>query len=567
MNEPLGSKTVIRFCLAVLLVTLTAWALPQRGDQGGWSLLPPLLAIAVAVATRRPSLGLATALLGGALLHQLDAVPWYILPWTALQHALTDFIWVPLRDSFQLYILAFTLALVGMVRIVACSGGTRGIARFLARRAEGARSTQLAAFCMGLAIFFDDYANTLVVGTTMRPLADRFGVAREKLAYIVDSTAAPVAGLAVISTWIGYEVALFEDAMGTAGAGVSGYELYFKALPSRYYCILALTLVGLSVFSRRDFGPMLAVQRRSAVPTAARELDNPSPGVAPARAGDLEEAPLGIELSPLLALAPVALVVLGVLVGLQIDVWDNPDVAPVRRQYGLTGPLYWNAVFSNAYSARVMFLAAVAGSLLAFILGLTRRDKKGRPLPPRRLILAWGRGIRGFGGALVLIVLAWSIKEACNAAGTADYLAAAWSDGVNPGLLPLGVFLLGGVVAFLIGTSWATMALLLPTTLPLAYQLGGLELAAPVAAAVLDGAIFGDHCSPISDTTVLSSAATGCPHMDHVRTQLPYALTAMTAAALLGYLGGTLFYPGYVGLLLGVAALIAVLWIWGRKTT
>ena len=557
MNEALVKGPTARFCLALILVVLIVWALPERGELDGWSLFPPLLAIAVAVATRRPTLGLAAALVGGAFMHRLDAVAWYILPWTAVQHALTDFIWVPLRDSFQLYILAFTLALVGMVRVVAFSGGTRGIARLLAKRAEGTRSTQLAAFAMGLAIFFDDYANTLVVGTTMRPLADRFGVARGKLAYIVDSTAAPVAGLAIISTWIGYEVGLFEDAMGDVGAGISGYELYFMALPSRYYCLLALALVGLSVFSRRDFGPMLAAQQQP--------LADPSP-IPSEPADNLEQAPPGIELSPWLALAPVVLVVLGVLGGLHLDVWNHPEVAPLRQRHGLAGHLYWNAVFSHAYSARVMFLAAVAGSLLAFALALTRRSEEGKGLALGCILSVWSRGIRGFGGALLLIVLAWSIKEACSAAHTADYLAATWSTQLDPRLLPLMVFLLGGLVAFLIGTSWATMALPLPTTLPLAYQLGGLPLAAPVAAAVLDGAIFGDHCSPISDTTVLSSAATGCPHMDHVRTQLPYALTAMAAAGLLGYLGGALLYPGYVGLLLGVAALSAVLWIWGRKT-
>ena len=164
-----------------------------------------------------------------------------------------------------------------------------------------------------------------------------------------------------------------------------------------------------------------------------------------------------------------------------------------------------------------MFLSAVLGTVVAMLIAVTRRTEQGhRPISPRLAASTWLSGVTGFHRALVILVLAWAIKEACSAVGTSDYLVALLGTSLPPATVPLLVFLLAAVVAFSIGTSWTTMAILLPTTVPLAHELGGLPLTVMPAAAVLDGSIFGDHCSPISDTTVLSSVAAGCDHLDHV---------------------------------------------------
>lgn len=556
-------RSLARYAGALLLsAALAGWLLPDVGGHSGWSLWPPVCAIAVAVLTGRLVLGLCSALVGAALLSLppetgwLDAVP------TALHTTAVGYIWTPLSDSFQLYILAFTASLIGMVRVLSVAGGTRGIAERLARSARGKSRARLSTWLLGMAIFFDDYANTLVVGTTMRPVFDRFRISREKLAYLVDSTAAPVAGVALISTWIGYEVGLFEDAMESVGSGISGYELFFLALPSRFYCWLSLVFVGASVLLKRDAGPMLTAERRAA--RTGQVLRDGATAMTGSEDRGLD-MPAGVTPDWRVAAAPVLLVINGVLLGMQWDAWGADAVVAARQQYGFFSQTYWMTVFSNAYGARVMFFAALAGSLLAIGLALTRRDGAGgRPIDVGRALMAWAGGITGFWRALVILVLAWAIKEACSAVGTSDYLVAALGDALPAWVLPVLVFLLAAAVAFSIGTSWTTMAILLPTTIPLAHALGGMPVAILTAAAVLDGAIFGDHCSPISDTTVLSSVAASCDHLDHVKTQFPYALATMIVAAAVGYVGTALVWPAWVGLLLGALVLCAGLWIVGR---
>ena len=556
-------RLFLRLGLALLLASLVAALLPPRGEVDGWSLFPPLAAILAAVLTGRLILGLSVAILSGALISLPASTPFHALPFAVLRHALLDFVWIPLKDSFQLYILGFTASLIGMARVVSLGGGAQGIAELLAARAQSARSTRAATFLTGMAIFFDDYANTLVVGSTMRPIADRFRISREKLAYLVDSTAAPVAGVAVISTWIGFEVGLFDDAMRQVGSGISGYELFFRALPARFYCLLTLAFIALSILLQRDFGPMLRAERR-----ARLKGEVLAPGARPltGRKGDALEVAPGVRAHWATAAAPVGLVIAGVLAGMHLDTWNIDEVAALRQEHSFFSRSYWTAAFSHADNSKVMFLAALAGSALAFAVALSRRDAAGRfPLSPWLVFRTWIKGITGFYYALVILVLAWSIKETCKAVDTAAYLIASLSGFLDPILLPLLVFILAALVAFSIGTSWTTMAILLPTMLPLAHGMGGLALTVLVAAAVLDGAIFGDHCSPISDTTVLSSIATSCDHVDHVKTQIPYALATMATAAFCGYLGSTLLYSPLLGLLLGIAVIALILFFLGRN--
>ena len=553
-----SARLLVLPAAAALLCAL----LPERGGTDGWSLFPPLLAILVAVASGRLVWGLCLALFSGALIALPTDVPVYMWPLHALYMAAIDFVWTPLRDSFQLFILGFTASLIGMVRVVSLAGGTRGIAEALVRRAASARSTRLATALLGLAIFFDDYANTIVVGTTMRPITDRFRISREKLAYLVDSTAAPVAGVAIISTWIGFEVGLFGDAMDSLGTGISGYELFFRALPARFYCLLTLFFLLVSTLMRRDYGPMLRAERR------ARQHNQPlAPGAQP-MTGDAHQVPDHPDIAGHWAVAalPVGLVIFGVLAGMHWDARNAEAVIAARGEHAFFSRVYWTAVFSNADGAKVMFLSSLAGSGLAFVFARTRKSVRdgSRPLGTSTILRTWVSGITGFSYALLILVLAWAIKEMCQAVHTSDYLIGALENVLDPRFLPLLVFGLAAAVAFSIGTSWTTMALLLPTMLPVAHQMGDITLVILVAAAVLDGAIFGDHCSPISDTTVLSSIAASCDHIAHVRTQAPYAITTMCIAAVCGYLGSTLLYSTYIGLGLGMRIVVATLLIEGR---
>lgn len=560
----MAAVSLPRFILALLISCGISAALPELDGVSGWALFPPLTAVLVAVFTRRLILGLSTAVVGTAVASLASTLPPSQLPAAVLHRAAVEFIWRPLDSSFQPFVLFFTVSLIGMVRVIALAGGTQGIAQALARRAEGARSTRLATFAMGLAIFFDDYANTMVVGTTMRPVAERFCISREKIAYIVDSTAAPVAGVAVISTWIGYEVGLFGEAMTETGSAVSGYELFLRALPSRFYCLLTLLFVVSSILLRRDFGPMLRAE------VQARTSDTAPDSHVAEEDTEIEglSAQPGVNPHWAYAVVPVSCVIFGVIAGMHLDSWQTAIVEEARRQHSFWSREYWTIAFGNAEGAKVMFLASMVGTVLAFTIALTRRASDGhRPITPMLALKSWIGGRTGalhMGTVLAILTLAWAIKEACSAVSTSAYLVSAVGTEIPPEALPLLVFLLASIVAFAIGTSWTTMAILIPTMIPLAYELGGIAIVVLVAAAVLDGAIFGDHCSPISDTTVLASAATSCDHLDHVRTQMPYAVTTMGVAALCGYLGSAL-WSAYTGLGLGVVCVLGLLLLLGRN--
>ncbi len=550
-----------RAAIGLFLATFLCVVLPVQGDTSGWSLFPPLCAIFIGVLSGRLVIGLSVAVLGAAVIASTETGSLAIIQ-DAVRTACLDYLWGQVTGEFSLYILGFTIALIGMVRVTSLAGGNAGIADLLARGAGGAHSARKATVLLGLAIFFDDYANTIVAGSTMRPITDRFHVSREKLAYLVDSTAAPIAGLALISTWIGYEVGLFEGLMVDLGTGHSGYALFFMALPARFYCILALVFVAVSTWSGRDFGPMLTAERRAqetgkVLRDGAKPLTGRETGVAIAR--DIEPAWW-------VAALPVIAVVLAVVAGVALDAADSDAVLAARSEHGALSSHYWAAAFSNANSGRVLFDAALVGSALALVLALSRRDSgRKRPITLAAALTTYARGVIGIQYAIAILVLAWAIKEACTAVGTADYLTAILSPLISPTILPLLIFLLAATVAFSIGTSWATMAILVPTVVPLAHNLGGLPLTILAAAAVLDGAIFGDHCSPISDTTVMSSIASSSDHLDHVRTQIPYAVVTMLCAALFGYLGAATLYPAWFGAILGAAAITAIIFSFGKR--
>ena len=556
---------VLQLIFSIIGAVAFCTLLPERKGIDGWSLFPPLVAISVAVITKRLVLGLSLAILSGAVLSQPENSSFFLVIPKVIYTALIDFLWKPLSDSFQIYILGFTASLIGMVRVISLAGGTRGIANVLIKRAAGTRSTRMATALLGLAIFFDDYANTLVVGTTMRPITDKFKISREKLAYLIDSTAAPVAGIAIISTWIGFEIGLFEDVLQSLGTGISGYELFFRALPSRFYCILTLFFVIFSTLICRDFGPMLRAEQR------AFHLDQPLAKNQRPMTDEKNHLEEHSEIKGhwISAALPVLLVIFGVIFGMFLDARSAEEVQSFTGFLKVTNHAYWIAVFSNADGAKVMFLSSLIGTTMAIFIALRQRSSLTykRVFSLKKVLKTWGGGIAGFYYALLILILAWAIKETCQAVSTADYLKIAIeSASLSADWLPLIVFGIAATIAFSIGTSWTTMAILLPIGIEVAWFLGdtpdhSIQLCALVAAAVLDGAIFGDHCSPISDTTVLSSIAASCDHIAHVRTQAPYALLTMSSAAVFGY-AGSIYYASYIGLLLGFIFLIStLLWI------
>ncbi|MFT4540360.1 MAG: Na+/H+ antiporter NhaC [Planctomycetota bacterium] len=526
------------------IVSSKSWSPPARS-----SLYPPLLAILLAILFRKPVLALFFGVLTGSFLMVNGAgesVGSSIVP--GLQQVFTRYFWDELIDTDRQLIVTFVFFMLAMVGVMTRSGGIRGMMDAIAKMARSVRHTQIATYLMGLAIFFDDYANTILVGSTMRPLTDRWKIAREKLAYIVDSTAAPVAGLSIFSTWIAFEVSTFSAQLPDVGYAVEdGYRIFLETLPYRFYCIFTLFFVGMVVVSGRDFGPMLSAERRARKGQLIREGSTPLSG---GNTTSLEPA-AGVSASLSRALLPIATFV---TVTLGWMAWKGGAFGSELSLFKLRDLA---RILGDGDSFRALMLGALSGFIVACLLALSaglRSDIWKSAL----------ESLRSMGVAFLILYLAWMIGAVCGDLGTAPFLTVLVGDALNPLLLPVILFLLSGVIAFSTGSSWSTMTILLPIVVGLAFGLGdeidigGHALMILCIGAVLEGAIFGDHCSPISDTTVMSSIASASDHIDHVRTQAPYAILTMVVAMLVGYFPCTfLGWNPFISIGLG----LVVMWV------
>ena len=496
------------------------------------ALLPPLVTIGLAIVTQRVRLSLSIGLGFGALLAtQLDPLAAAMLT--------AGFLFHEALAANNILITTFSLLVAGMVAVIEHNGGTIALVRKAERVVRGPRSAMAASWLAGLFVFFDDYANCLMVGTTFRPPYDRHRLSHAKLAYIVDSTAAPVASFAVISTWIGYELGLLADAL--AGVPLAGGLLVFfmSTLPFRFYSIYSLAFVGAVALSGRDFGPMARLEQetRAALP-AFEQRDTPEPAQ-----------------SAWLAAGPILSLLLATLVCLYVD---------GRASAGASGPANPTLLSimgaANAYRS----MALGAGTALVVAIGLSLSSHT--LTLPGALRASW-HGMQRILGALVILYLAWGLGAALETIGTAHALTNLLTNSVTAWSLPTLTFLVAAVVSFATGSSFSTMAILIPLVVPLAVTLAAGTAGPPVLAtvgAVLAGACFGDHISPISDTTILSATASGVEVITHVRTQLPYALTVGALSLCLGYLPAGFGVSPFILLPLGVGLGAALVWGLGR---
>ena len=533
----------------------------SRPFAPGWfSILPPVIAIILALVFKE----VITALLAGIWLGAL-AVAGYN-PVQATWRLVDQYVVPALGDTEggHTQIVIFSLLLGGMVGMISRNGGTMGVVQAVAPLARNRRRGKLATALAGLAIFFDDYANTLVVGNTMRPITDRLKVSREKLAYLVDSTAAPVAAMVPVSTWVGYEVSLIggglESAAGeAAGAdvaflgGLSPYTVFIESIPYLFYPLLALAFVFMTSYMNRDFGPMARAEARAA---AGRGLHREGAMLATDTSASFVEAKEGAPRQWWNAGIPVLTVVTVVLGGLYVS---------GRASAGADASLM--DIFGAADPFKTLLWGSLSGCLVAAALSIGQRL-----LTVHECVDAWLGGVKAMMIAMVILTLAWSLGAVTQDIGTAGYLSQLLSGNLPIFLLPAVVFVTSGAMAFATGTSWTTMAIMIPLVIPLTVSLAGgtgfadgsvYGILLGTTASVLAGAIWGDHCSPISDTTVLSSTAAACDHVDHVRTQLPYALLVGVVGLTLGSVGTALGLPTWIALLAGVAVLAICLRMFG----
>ena len=540
------------FVLILGLVLLYVFG-PAATPMPLWmSILPPLVAIVMALLIKEVISSLFVGILTGTFLmaYYGGASPAAALGGGVLR-VVDTYIVGSLFDADHVTIIVFTLIIGGMVRIITANGGMQGVVNWLSRRARGPRSGQLMTFLMDFCIFFDDYSNTLVVGNTMRPIADKLKVSREKLAYIVDSTSAPVVAVAFVTTWIGAELSYIQDGIEAIGLEAAAYSVFFHSLAYSFYPFLTLGFVLMIIFSGRDFGPMLTAERKARM-ASAMETEISDSVAKPAHIID--------------ALIPLAVLIFGTIIGLIVtgydaSVWNEGET-------GFFPKLSETIGLANSYLA--LLWASVLSLLTAIVMTMLRGSMKFGKIMEEMM-----EGFKAMFNAVLILTMAWAIALVTKDMHTAEFvsqLLVQWS--LSPVVVPVLTFLLAALIGFSTGTSWGTMAILYPLILPSSWLLcqdQGLSLDATmplfynVVASVLAGSVMGDHCSPISDTTIMSSLASSCNHLQHVRTQMPYALTVGGVAMLLGVLPTALGLPSWVAFLVAFVVLWLVVRLVGKK--
>lgn len=515
------------------------------------SILPPLVAILMALLLKEVVSSLFLGILTGAvILSYYGGCGLMEAFGSGILRTVDTYVAGSLYDIDHVKIIVFTMIIGGMVKVITVNGGMNGIVNRLSKRAKGPRSGQLMTFVMDLCVFFDDYSNTLVVGNTMRPLADKLRISREKLSYIVDSTSAPVVAVAFITTWIGAELSYIQEGINTLGLEMSSYSVFFHSLAYSFYPFLTLAFVLMLIFSGRDFGPMLKAERK------ARAMKSSSPAL---ETGSHQGHAID-------AIIPLLVLILGTIAGLfatgyDATVWSDATMGAISKL---------SATIGAADSYQALLWSSLCSLLTAIIITLLRRKVKFT-----KIMEASVEGFKSMLPAVVILTMAWSIALVTKDMHTAEFvsqLLVRWS--LSPALVPVITFVLAALIGFSTGTSWGTMAILYPLILPASWLLcqdQGLTMEATmpifynVVASVLAGAVMGDHCSPISDTTIMSSLASGCDHLKHVGTQMPYALTVGSVALLVGVLPAALGLPSWIAFLLAIGVLATIVRFVGKS--
>ena len=499
------------------------------------TLLPPVVAIILAFATKNVILSLVLGVMSGGFLLNLNGVN--IL--SALFNSFLDLVnraVNSLADPWNAGIILQVLAIGGVINLVAKMGGAKAIAEALAKKAKNARSAQLITWAAGLLVFFDDYANSLIIGPMMRPVTDKMKISRERLAFVIDATAAPVAGLAIISTWIGLEVGLIGDGFNSIGVNTNAFSVFVNTIPYRFYNILILGFIVLTSVLLKEFGPMreaeLRARRGNVNLTSSKEIDEKISN----EHSDLEPLP-GVKLNIWNAIIPIGILIVGSLFAFYYSGYttilggDDATLIELLKNSPLSFVSIREA-FSNADASVALFQSALFAGIVAIVMGTSKKIfniSQGLEI--------WVDGMKTLVITCVILICAWSLSSVIKELGTARYLIQLLSGSIPAFLLPSIIFVLGGIMSFATGTSYGTMGILMPLTIPLAHSINPeMSYIIVCISAVLTGSIFGDHCSPISDTTILSSMGAGCNHIDHVRTQMPYSLFVASIAILFGYI-------------------------------
>ena len=519
------------------------------------SLAPPIIAIAMALLFKEVFSALFIGLFAGTFIRffYLDFSIFGGLS-KGLFSIVDSYIPHAMMDEGHVSIIIFSMLIGGVVNLMNKNGGMNGFVQKLTPYAKSARSAQMITWFLGIFIFFDDYANTLVVGNTMRPVTDRWKVSREKLAYIVDSTAAPIAAIAFVTTWIGAELSYIKEGLDAIGLNESPYSVFLHSLQFAFYPIFTVTFIAILIWKKREFGPMYKAERLSQKKGIAHTHPQHS---------TLENEKTSAWYNGVI---PVMVIIVGTIAGLWHTGWSDE----IWHDTQLSLPRKISEIIGNADSYKALLWASIAATIVSLTLTFLQKLANLRESMEHLL-----EGYKTMLQAVIVLILAWALASVNDELKTAEFISgallnfnfAAW-------LLPALTFVLALAIAFATGSSWGTMAILYPLIIPAAWMIShngihasaySMEILYNVISCVLAGAVLGDHISPISDTTIMSSLASSCNHISHVRTQIPYALTVGFTALLVGTIPTALGLSPIFSYIIGFAVLYAIIQFIGKR--
>ena len=555
--------TMMIFMLSTTFVFASEFELTVSNAEefGIFTLIPPIVAILLAFITKNVVISLFIGVLSGGFILNLTGFNVF----GALTQAFLDFInraLNSLSDPWNAGIVMQVLVIGGVINLVAKMGGAKAIAEALAKKAKTAKSAQLITWFLGICVFFDDYANSLIVGPIMRPVADKMKISRERLAFIIDATAAPIAGLAIISTWIGLEVSLISEGFQSIGVEASGFGVFLQTIPYRFYNILILAFIVITIITLREFGPMRKAEISA---RKLKDLTNEEIAVTSSHMDELEPKE-GVKLSIWNAIVPIGALIISAIVAFYYSGYSSimagDDIA--IQSIVTNSPLSFKAileVFAASDASIALLQSALFSTVVAIVMAVWKKI-----FTISEAIEVWIDGMKGLIITAVILILAWSLGSVIKELGAAEYLVEALNGAIPAFLLPSLIFILGAIISFSTGSAYGTMSILMPLAIPLAYKINPeMSFVIVSTSAVLTGAIFGDHCSPISDTTILSSMGAGCSHIDHVKTQMWYALFVAAITILFGYIPAGFGLPIYIVLPMSCVALFIGVMIFGKK--
>lgn len=531
----------------------------NANNFGIFTIIPPLVAIILAFITKNVVISLFLGGLAGCFMLQLNDYNIF----GALIHSFLDFVQRSLNslaDPWNAGIVLQVLIIGGIINLVSKMGGAKAVAEALAKKAKTPRSAQIVTWFLGIVVFFDDYANSLIVGPIMKPVADKMRVSRERLAFIIDATAAPIAGIAIVSTWVGLEVGLINDAFDGIGVSVDAFGVFCQTIPYRFYNILILSFVVITSLMLRDFGPMRKAEIRAR--QGHKVIENIELSKEMKEDMEVKE---GVKLSVWNAIIPIGTLIISALASFYYSGYStimSGEDAAVQAIFD-NSLISFDAIqqaFSNADASVALFQSALFTSIVTIVIAVCKKI-----FTISEAIDVWVDGMKGLVITGVILILAWSLSSVIKELGTASYLTSLLSNSVPRFLLPSVIFIFGSVISFATGTAYGTMGILMPLAIPLAYAINpDMSYVVMSTSAVLTGAIFGDHCSPISDTTILSSMGAGCNHIEHVKTQIWYALFIAAFTILFGYIPVGLGLPVYIVLPMAIVVLAIAVYFLGK---